>query len=246
MLCQVLGLEKLIGRFANVMEDELKHWCERVLQHHLAEGEKEARDGSALLWPITQQQQHRTKASGQGMFSSSLPEDVVSAIRTFIESVMSDLGGADEGSTGGMDKPVRPTRKGVKNEAATHDHYGGSHHSKIRVSQFQSYVMGATASTLVWFRDVMSSVILSHARRNSATSHAGTGEEQVAASQFDCAVINDCIRVVQLHIPSLEADFDSVIRDAAHSGISMSAAYEAFLELLVCAVDRIVPGIFEV
>lgn len=240
---QVLGLEKLIGRFANVLEDELKHWCERVLQHHLAEGEKGVGHSSGLIWPITQQQNQKyrsSKVAGHGMFSSSLPEDVVSAIRHFIESVMSDLGGADEGSSGGLDKPVRPTRKCAKNDMSAHDHNGGSHHSKIRVAQFQSYVMGATASTLVWFRDVLSSLILSHERS------ARENDQQVVASQFDCAVINDCVRVVQVHIPSLELDFDSVIQDAAHSGISMSAAYEGFLELLVSAVDRIVSGVFEV
>ncbi len=274
----MLGFDKLVGRFTNVMEDELKQWCERVIQHHLKEGEALGISGSSLyhlLWPIRQQNSSGSNSSihmKRSLFLSSLPEDLVSTIRLFIEFVMSDeYGGVDErgmsfqstdssayrspGGLRGHGGNKRPTRRrnGVTSSSSSSSsgNSGSSQHSKLRVSQFQSYVLGAVASTLVWTRDVISSIVLSHCTTTTtATTTTKLFErekiDQVLLSQFDSALVNDCVRVVCIHIPSMEEDFASIISDAALAGIDMSCAYHAYVELMLSAIDRIEKGIFEV
>jgi hypothetical protein len=242
----VIGIDDIIGRFTNVMEDEIKVFCDRVLNYHLLEGNKAAAssaDPSAYhpLWPMVT----RDKT-----FQSSIPEDIVSTVRLFIESIMRDYGSVDEGFHGQqrgatVKLDFRPKRRGKRN-VATAD---GSQHSKFRVLQFQGHVLGAIASTLVWLRDAISSIVTASMKRQSQLllereSRVDNAADLVRA-QFQCSLMNDSIRFLTLHLPAMESDFDSVLSEAVSSGVSLNSAYVAFFELLQKSAQRIASSIFE-
>jgi hypothetical protein len=244
----VIGIDDIIGRFTNVMEDEIKVFCDRVLNYHLLEGSKAAASGDPLvyhpLWPMTRDS--RDKA-----FQSSIPEDIVSSVRLFIESIMRDYGSVDEGfhgpQRGGAQIKLdfRPKRRGKRN-VATAD---GSQHSKFRVLQFQGQVLGAIASTLVWLRDAISSILTSSMRRQMdgglRERESRADNADLVRAQFHCSLMNDCIRFLTVHLPAMEADFDSVLSEAVSSGVSLNSAYVAFFELLQQSAQRIASSIFE-
>jgi hypothetical protein len=239
----MIGIDDLIGRFTNVMEDEVKLFCDKVLNYYLSEGTKLSLSSSGNyhpLWPIT---------SRDGIFQSSLPEDVVSSVRLFIESVMYDYGSVDDGAPGTqkiahMKLDIRPKRRGKKNVATV----DGSQHSKYRVLQFQGYILGAVASTLVWLRDAISSVIFSanRSRNLQIDRESSSDPSHLLRAKFDCSLMNDCVRILTIHLPSLESDFDRVLSEAVSTGVSLNSSYAAFFELLQQAAQRLAPSIFEV
>lgn len=238
----MIGIEDLIGRFINVMEDEVKMFCDRVLNYHLTEGNKLAAASSEAyhpLWPIL---------SREKLFQSSIPEDIVSAVRLFIESVMQDHGSVDEGlyshqRAAQLKLDLRPKRRGKKN-VATAD---GSQHSKFRVLQFQGHILGAIASTLVWLRDAISSIVASSRRKaldfNERDSRANQSE--LLRAHFDCSIMNDCLRFLTVHLPSMESDFDGILSEAVSSGVSLNSSYVAYFELLQQSAQRVASSIFE-
>jgi hypothetical protein len=236
------------------MEDEVKVFCDRVLNYHLSEGSKAA---AAITAAATVR--NPTDVScfhppwvilcREKMFQSSIPEDIVSAVRLFIESVMQDYGSVDEGGLHGHQRAaqlkldIRPKRRGKKN-VATAD---GSQHSKFRVLQFQGHILGAIASTLVWLRDAISSIVTSSMRkrwdvtlRDSEADHS-----EILRAQYNCSVMNDCVRFLTIHLPAMESDFDSILSEALSSGVSLNSAYVAFFELLQQCAQRIASSIFE-
>lgn len=238
----VIGIDDLIGRFTNVMEDEVKVFCDRVLNYHLAEGSKlvdSSNDTYHPLWPIF---------SRDKLFQSSMPEDIVSAVRLFIESVMQDHGSVDEGlyshqRAAQLKLDLRPKRRGKKN-VATAD---GSQHSKFRVLQFQGHVLGAIASTLVWLRDAISSIVASSRRKllDLQDRDSRANQSDLVRAHFDCSIMNDSLRFLTTHLPSLEADFDSILSEAVSSGVSLNSSYVAYFELLQQSAQRVASSIFE-
>lgn len=232
------------------MEDELKNWCEKVLNQLMSSEEATSlRSSAGIPWPA-HQTGGKKDVSREGMqYVSSLPEDVIMTMRLFIDSVMHDFGSPDDGVMGAQRARqqrinFRPKRKGHKDLSSV----DGTQHSKFRVLQFQGYVLSTVSSTLVWLRDVISSLVTSVPTRSVDNGTLRVSNELVlmASAHFDCSLMNDCVRFLVIHLPAVESDFDVVLSESASSGVALTSAHAAFAELLRTAALRIVPGIFEV
>jgi hypothetical protein len=100
---------------------------------------------------------------------------------------------------------------------------------------------------LVWLRDALSSIVTSSMwRRGDITSRESAADEsELLRAQYNCSVMNDCVRLLTIHLPAMETDFDSILSEALSSGVSLNSAYVAFFELLQQCAQRIASSIFE-
>ena len=236
------------------MEDEVKVFCDRVLNYHLSEGSKVVlgttpAGTSSNLNDVASFHPPWVILCREKMFQSSIPEDIVSAVRLFIESVMQDYGSVDEGGLYGHQRAaqlkldIRPKRRGKKNV----DTADGSQHSKFRVLQFQGHILGAVSSTLVWLCDAISSIVASSMRKRwEVTLRASEADHsEILRAQYNCSIMNDCVRFLAIHLPAMELDFDSILSEALSSGVSLNSAYVSFFELIQQCARRIASSIFE-